>query len=117
MNALAKLSKRELAEALLPKQFESILLELQRSLDFCQAQLHQVPPARVILDPIFSLNNELVGFLKKQMSLPIDLFDLSQSLPNDCKVDVEHQLDFLALIGAGLETDFSQAEKSDEAKN
>lgn len=84
--------------------FETISLELQRSLDHFESQFPYIPISKLMLAP-FDLREEFREHLRDYINLPIVKFELSDIFDFDERVelgDLSRQASLLPVLGAAL---------------
>ncbi len=64
------------------EQTDRFLLETQRTLDYCISQFFRAPVNRLTLNAVKATNNNLVESLEQIAELPVDLVELSETLPD-----------------------------------
>ena len=62
------------------RQFDDVVLELQRSLDYFESQFSQALPSKLLIFPPDKLSNELITHINSQLSLQVEPLIL-ESLP------------------------------------
>ena len=83
---------------------ENILLEIQRSTDYCLTTLKLPEPQRIVLTPGFYKAQYLLDYLEKEQTKPIYLIDLNQLIPLNRPLQQDYQQHLLYSIGGALHT-------------
>jgi MSHA biogenesis protein MshI len=86
------------------KVFETITLELQRSLDHFDSQFSYITINKLVLAP-FELRDAFCEYLRGQLNLPIETFELSDIFEFEPSVelgDLAHQASLLPVLGGAL---------------
>lgn len=81
---------------------DSIIIEIQRSLDYYDSQFSQPPVAGLVMTPA---NREIAGvteYLNDQMGIPARMLDVNELIDVPEKIDLELQFNCLLAIGAAL---------------
>lgn len=81
---------------------DSIIIEIQRSLDYYDSQFSQPPVAGLVMTPA---NREIAGvteYLNDQMGIPARILDVNELIDVPEKIDLELQFNCLLAIGAAL---------------
>lgn len=81
---------------------ESIMLELQRSLDYYERHFDQPPITRVVLAPAGSAAETLAQGLRRESGLEVDMLDLNVLLRSAVPLSIELQAAALLAVGAAL---------------
>lgn len=82
-----------------PNQYETIGLELQRSMDFLQTQMRHSAVVKCVLMPSCVDQQQLASGLAQQLAVPIECFQFAQYLPELSGSDVQR---CLAVVGGML---------------
>ncbi|KTC64613.1 Uncharacterised protein (plasmid) [Legionella adelaidensis] len=82
---------------------QNILLEIQRSIDYCLSELKLPEPDQIIFTPGFFQASALLDFLKQELPKEIFLMDLRQYLQMDFPMGFEEQTSCLYSIGGALQ--------------
>lgn len=83
-------------------QSHNILLEIQRSIDYCLSELKLPEPQRIVFTPSFYEAGELLQFLRSELSKEIMLFDLSDYLEMDPRLELKEQKGCFYSIGGAI---------------
>ena len=59
---------------------DQLLLEIQRTLDYYDAQMRQPPLARILLAPSFADISPLADYLNQNLAIPVECLDINQLL-------------------------------------
>jgi len=89
----------------MPRLAEQLGLELLRTLDYYDSQLHQRPPAAIYLQPLHGEIRPLLDNLGTTINLPIKLLQFVDVLPGGERVTGELQSRCLSALGAALRED------------
>ena len=81
------------------------VLELSRSLEYFQLQSGEKAPTKFLLDPSFQSQAQLLDCLSQQLSIPSEVLDITKLSGLKTKIDPEHQMLCLSVIGAGSNID------------
>jgi MSHA biogenesis protein MshI len=87
---------------------ESIILELQRSFDYCESELKLRAPIKLLLTPKVQLFKGLVERLKENISSPIESLNLNDFAISGTTFEPELQAQCLVTAGAVLENSLTQ---------
>jgi MSHA biogenesis protein MshI len=81
---------------------EALILELQRSLDYFERQMRQVPPSHIYLCGENVTADKLTPEIRNALAVSINLLDLTQGITIDASID-EHNLSLcLPALGVAL---------------
>lgn len=83
-------------------RYESLVLELQRSLDYYESQLAGIPASRILVAPMSGPREALVEYLNRQMGAAAYGLDLEQILELEAPVPAAVQTSGLYAVGAAL---------------
>jgi len=81
---------------------ESVILELQRSLDYYERHFDQPPITRVAIAPAGAQAAELAASLGEESGFEVTLFDLNELMQCAAPLDIETQSACLLAVGAAL---------------
>lgn len=100
---IAKLSRENTFDEYL---FEAILLEIQRSIDYCLSELKLASPSEVIFSPNFLSQKNLLEYLDKNLSQTVSCLDLNKIITFDREIPSKLQQSLFLSIGGGLQSNF-----------
>jgi MSHA biogenesis protein MshI len=80
--------------------YESIILELQRSLDFYESEYARPPISKLVVAPRHPLLQGFCDYVSAQTGLSIELMNLGQLYTDSTELDDEHQSRCLLAIAA-----------------
>ncbi|KAB7622645.1 pilus assembly protein PilM [Alkalilimnicola sp. S0819] len=83
-------------------RYESLVLELQRSLDYYESQLAGVPASRILVAPMDGPRDRLVEYLNEQLGVPAFGLDLHQVVEFDQTPEPAAQAPLLYALGGAL---------------
>lgn len=92
------------------KAFETITLELQRSLDHFDSQFSYITINKLVLAP-FELRDAFCEYLRNHLNLPVETFELGDIFEIDSHValgDLAMQANLLPVLGAALREEATQ---------
>lgn len=96
-------------EQTLEKMFwQQLLLEIQRSTDYCISELKLAEPNEFLLGPAFIKQKGLLEFLTENLTKPVHCLDLNQLIKSKVKIVEEKQQMFSSCVGellAEIETE------------
>ncbi|RFA28279.1 hypothetical protein CAI21_13260 [Alkalilimnicola ehrlichii] len=81
---------------------ETLLLEIQRSLDYYESQLTSVPPSRILFAPMLGEREPLLDYLNTQVGVPTYGLDCEQIIDLEEPCDQVAQAYALLAVGAAL---------------
>lgn len=81
---------------------QALLLEIQRSIDFCLSELKLPEPKTIAFTPSFYQANELMHFLKTELNKNLMQIDLADFLQMDPHLSLEQQKGSFYSIGGAL---------------
>jgi len=81
---------------------DNILLEVQRSYDYCVSELKLNSPSKLIVSPRVVSHKELYDYLQTNLSTPVEAIDLIPYLQVEESLSLERQSQLLLPIGCGL---------------
>ena len=96
---LSAVDPQELASS---NAFNHLLLETQRSLDYYESQLGQIPATELLLLPVGELGGALGDALNANLGLNAHMLNLPEYLPGAEALSMEFQHQCLLAIAAGL---------------
>ncbi|MCP5058595.1 MAG: hypothetical protein GY937_17990 [bacterium] len=82
--------------------FESLLLELQRSLDYVESEFGRSPVRRVVVGPAESDLSALAPYLEQNLRLQVEFLDLTRLFPGEASPGAAEQAQTLAAAGAAI---------------
>ncbi len=82
--------------------FDSIVLEVQRSLDYYESHFALPPVSALVIAPLERPVPHLVGHLARNLGIPVRLMDVAALLETDVPLDDAVQARCLRAIGAAL---------------
>lgn len=82
-----------------PSKHERLVLELQRSLDFYQSQLAEMPPVKLFVTPRIAKNQEAVAKIQEMLTIPVAAFHIDEVLPNFTSLDEDARNRCLPVVG------------------
>lgn len=94
---------------------QSILLEIQRSMDYCQSELKLPGPRQIYLTPSFHKAGELLQFLRDELSVDVVLIDMNDYLEIEPKLDLESQHNAFYSISGALTPPENEDDEVEEA--
>jgi MSHA biogenesis protein MshI len=106
-DAVAKPGGEE--EEVRDEALDALVLEIQRSLDYYEHELRQLPARTVLLPPLAHGGATIEAFLSEQLGLTIDWLDLNQLLTAPEPLEPELQRRCLAAVGGALRADEAPA--------
>lgn len=83
-------------------QFQKLLLEIQRSIDYTIGELKLLEPAEVLFTPAFYQQQELFLFLKEQLGKEITLMDLNLLFPTEMALSDKQKIKHVLTLGCAL---------------
>lgn len=83
-------------------RYDSLILEIQRSLDFYQGQFGKSSPAKLYFCPTFNQIPNIATLLSSGLTLPVGLLDINSLIHVEGTIDLELQAYCLSAIGAAL---------------
>ncbi len=84
---------------------DSLLLEIQRTLDYYDAQMRQPPLAGILLAPSFADISPLAEYLDKNLSIKVECLDINQMLDLPSPLSPAEQHDCLAACAGSFRTE------------
>ena len=84
------------------KMLDSIVIEVQRSLDYYESHFSQPPVSSVVLTPLEQPLPGAINYLSSQLGLPVRQLDLNAMIDCETHLDDAMQARCLATIGAAL---------------
>lgn len=84
-------------------EMENMLLEIQRSIDYCLVTLRIPEPQRIVFTPGFYKTKSVLDYLKKEQKKPIDVIDLNSLLALNTPLTPELQHHLFYSIGGALQ--------------
>jgi MSHA biogenesis protein MshI len=81
---------------------DSIIIEIQRSLDFYDSQFSQPPVAGLVMTPAHREIPGVAEYLNSQMGIPARILDVNELIDVPEKIGSEMQFNCLMAIGAAL---------------
>lgn len=82
--------------------FEKMLLEIQRSTDYCLSELKVAAPSEVIFSPSFLSQNTLLDYLKNHLSQTVSCIDLNKIIEFERDIPNKLQQSLFLSIGGAL---------------
>lgn len=82
--------------------YEQLLLEIQRSTDYCLSELKLPAPKEVVLSSAFLMQGTMVAYLAKNLEQQIKCIDLNELVNTDKLIPLKHQKALYLNIGYGL---------------
>lgn len=82
--------------------YDSLLLEVQRSLDYFESHFREAPIRHVVLAPMPTSSASLLAYLASNLNTEVSQLDLTQVLDCDGDLPMAWQASFLTTIGAAL---------------
>ena len=82
--------------------FESLLLEMQRSLDYVESEFGRSPIRRVVVGPSENELSALGPYLEQNLRLQVEFLDLTQLFPGDATPNAALQAQSLSAAGGAL---------------
>ncbi len=99
-----ELEGADTAEIVGSPAFDSLLLDLQRSLDYYEAEFGRSPASRIAIAPSGEERVDLADYLHRSLRLPVELLDLRDAFPGGANPSFEEQGPLLGAVGAALST-------------
>lgn len=84
------------------KLLERLILEIQRSLDYYQSQMRQMPPTRCLLSVATNENEKVASFIQERLGIKTQAINLNELLKFPTKLTVEQQVDGLIVAAGSL---------------
>lgn len=81
---------------------DSIVIEIQRSLDYYDSHFSQQAVSGVVLTPLGRTINGLEGYLRSQLDLPVRILDINDMVDSNQTLAAEQQVQCLGAVGAAL---------------
>lgn len=81
---------------------DPVLLEIQRSFDYCQSELKLVSPRQLLLTPRLAPYRDLISHLKKNLNINVSILDINQCLTSSKVITQEIQENCLNSLGCSL---------------
>ncbi|NOY72771.1 MAG: hypothetical protein GXP14_10400 [Gammaproteobacteria bacterium] len=81
-------------------QFDQLVLEVQRSLDYYDRYFQQPPVSGLVLTPTEITIPELDNYLKQALGLSVRTLDLGEII--DCDLSTQEQAHYLTAVGAAM---------------
>ena len=81
---------------------DQLLLEIQRTLDYYDAQMRQPPLAGILLAPSFADTSSLAEYLNKNLAIKVECLDINQLLNLPIALSPSAQQDCLAACAAAF---------------
>lgn len=88
--------------------YQNIILELQRSFDYCVSQLKLKSPIKLLVTPKVKFYKALMSQLKDEMSVPIEPIDLNDFA--ESKLTLDNQVNSFLVAGSVLHSDLETRE-------
>ena len=85
-----------------PEHFDSLVVELQRSLDYYESHFSQPAVSSVVIAPLPQTVTGLTEYLHKQLDLTVRMMDLNQMIDTPTVMDEAFQAQCLLAIGAAM---------------
>lgn len=85
--------------------FEQLMLEIQRSTDYCLSELKLTEPKEIMLSPFFLGQKELLTYLQQNLAQTITCIDLNEILEMEIPLAFEEQVQYQDCLGAALTMD------------
>jgi MSHA biogenesis protein MshI len=79
---------------------QDMLLEIQRSIDYCLTELKLPEPKRIVFTPSLYKATDLITFLKEALDKDVTVMDIHSFLPNSSMMPEDMAIAFYALGGA-----------------
>lgn len=80
-------------------QHERFTLEIQRSLDFYQSQLAELPPVKLYVTPRIAEYESVISLLEGVLTIPVGAYAIEEVLPNYANLEPTQRLRCLPVIG------------------
>ncbi len=81
---------------------DSIVIEIQRSLDYYDSHFSQQPVSGVVLTPLGRHVEGLEGYLRSQLDLPVRILDVNDLIDSKQPLEAEQQMQCIGALGAAL---------------
>jgi MSHA biogenesis protein MshI len=81
---------------------DSIVIEIQRSLDYYDSHFSQQAVSGVVLAPLGRNIHGLEGYLRSQLDLPVRILDMNDLIDSKQILEVAQQVQCLGAVGAAL---------------
>lgn len=81
------------------EQHERLGLEIQRSLDFYQSQLAEMPPVKLYVTPRIASFESAMSVLQASLTIPVSAFYVEEVLPTFAHMGHDHSVRCLPVIG------------------
>ncbi|MCP5066765.1 MAG: PilN domain-containing protein, partial [bacterium] len=82
--------------------FESLLLELQRSLDYVESEFGRSPIRRIVVGPAENELSAIGPYLEQNLRLQVEFLDLTRLFPGEASPNAAEQAQALAAAGGAL---------------
>lgn len=96
----------EIEEDVLPdslqRLFDSIVLEIQRSLDYYESHFSLPPVSGVVISPMEKASHSLISYVAGNLGVPVRVMDLNSMLESERRLSDAEQSVCLLAIGAAL---------------
>ncbi|KTD19880.1 hypothetical protein [Legionella londiniensis] len=90
-----------------PKGAESMLLEIQRSIDYCLSELKLPEPQEIFFTPMFYKAKSFLQYLERELHKEIKLLDINEYLQVETPIGLKAQQDRIYSIGGALAFNFN----------
>jgi len=81
---------------------EGVLLEIQRSIDYCLSELKLPEPQQIVFTPGFHEATDLLAFLRQELTKEIILLDIGNFLQMEPRLTLKEEQDSFYSIGGAL---------------
>lgn len=87
------------------KILDRLILEIQRSFDYFQSQMRQLPPARCLLSVPGERVEEVTNFIQERLGIKTEALDLNKLLKTKNILTPEQQIEGIVVIGEALRSE------------
>lgn len=100
LNRLEEIQAQGAASAAMEQVYESIILELQRSLDFYESEFARPPITKLVVAPRHPILQGFCDYVSSHSGLSVELINLAQIFPDSTALNDENQARCLLAIAA-----------------
>jgi len=84
---------------------DTLVVEVQRSLDYYERSFAQPPVANLVIAPLAHMVDGIAGYLGEQLGIAVRLLDLNEIIDSKVPIEVELQAHCFPVIGAALRSE------------
>ena len=100
LNRMEEIQAQGAASAAMEQVYESIILELQRSLDFYESEFARPPITKLVVAPRHPILQGFCDYVSSHSGLSVELINLAQIFPDTTALNDENQANCLLAIAA-----------------